>query len=315
MVADRRGADGYDFEAATDAVQKSCRPFNVTRINRGAQTADAGARIVGGINAGLRSLTGWGTARSTSGRARGSCEARTRAHSRTRTPPALRDDDVSERLLSRTRRSKALGVSAEGERGRRGRRLDFDRHDRADGSGRDEPRAVRRALRRGAGPLSDSARRCSARSAIRIGRAEDVGTHRRPDDAREMKSSRVGKCVPVPKGTKIIAGAAALEFAPPCKKVDKNFRPEGVHSTLRRDPSERICLLSVPGASLDVARFAPAMSDAFSGLALRHVLEVVVDDVRVADVEASTLPSKPGDQGRRPEEDEARRDVADARVR
>jgi hypothetical protein len=60
MVADRRGADGYDFEAATDDVQ-SLLPgtFSVRRINRGAQSAEAvRAQVVGGINAGP-SVVNW----------------------------------------------------------------------------------------------------------------------------------------------------------------------------------------------------------------------------------------------------------------
>jgi hypothetical protein len=54
LVADRTGADGFNFEAATDGVQ-SLLPaeVNVSRINRGAQdAATVRSQIVSGVNAG-----------------------------------------------------------------------------------------------------------------------------------------------------------------------------------------------------------------------------------------------------------------------
>ena len=60
MVADRRGADGYDFEAATTEVQNLLpAAFSVMRVNRGAQGAEAvRAQIVNGINTGP-SVVNW----------------------------------------------------------------------------------------------------------------------------------------------------------------------------------------------------------------------------------------------------------------
>ncbi|MGB8508794.1 MAG: C25 family cysteine peptidase, partial [Pyrinomonadaceae bacterium] len=60
MVADRDGADGYSFEAATDSVQNLLpATVSIARINRGPQSADAVRnQIVGAVNAGP-SIVNW----------------------------------------------------------------------------------------------------------------------------------------------------------------------------------------------------------------------------------------------------------------
>ncbi len=54
LVADRDGADGYSFESATDTVQNLLPgAYNVARINRSTQSADAvRSQIVGAVNGG-----------------------------------------------------------------------------------------------------------------------------------------------------------------------------------------------------------------------------------------------------------------------
>jgi hypothetical protein len=152
MVADRDGADGYSFEAATDGVQALLPAgSSVARVNRRAQdAATVRSQIVAGVNSGPLVVNWMGHGSidvwTGDGLLRGSDAAV--AHER-EPPAALRDDDVSERLLrgDGSRQSRRVGLEGAGRR--RLRRLGLFGDDRAERAGGGQPRAVPHHLRGG----------------------------------------------------------------------------------------------------------------------------------------------------------------------